>query len=445
MSQERLCHEMGASELNTAFRSGALSLQAFYDALQQYGAAVEAEVQAFAHQSPDVVEAQRWALEDLARAGGDLPPLYGVPVAVKDNIDTADYPTELGYPGTVGRTPSVDAFLVHRLRAAGAVVWGKTRTAELAYLNPPITKNPRNLAHTPGGSSSGSAAAVAAGMVPVAIGTQTNGSVIRPASFCGVHAYKPTRGLVFNGGVLKCAPSLDQVGVFARSVDDLARVGEVIIAGHESAQGRVVFPMSLSKLAAQEPPMPPKLMFVKTAQWDDMDAEAREAFEALAEELGDCMTEVPLHDSVKNATGWLKTVMEAEMHLNIGSVVAKSGGVASDEIKTLLARGADIKATDYLFALDRCQNAAAGFDEYFDHFDAIVTPAALGPAPHGHGSTGNPIMSTLWTFAGLPCVSLPLLETANGLPIGVQLVGNLNADGRLLRTARWLEKRVLGS
>jgi Asp-tRNA(Asn)/Glu-tRNA(Gln) amidotransferase A subunit family amidase len=339
----------------------------------------------------------------------------------------------------------VDAFLVHRLRAAGAVVWGKTRTAELAYLNPPITKNPRNLAYTPGGSSSGSAAAVAAGMVPVAIGTQTNGSVIRPASFCGVHAYKPTRGLVFNGGVLKCAPSLDQVGVFARSVDDLARVGEVIIGGHESAQGRVVFPMSLSKLAAQEPPMPPKLMFVKTAQWDDMDAEAREAFEALAEELGDCMTEVPLHDSVKNATGWLKTVMEAEMHLNIGSVVAKSGGVASDEIKTLLARGADIKATDYLFALDRCQNAAAGFDEYFDHFDAIVTPAALGPAPHGHGSTGNPIMSTLWTFAGLPCVSLPLLETANGLPIGVQLVGNLNADGRLLRTARWLEKRVLGS
>ncbi|MDB4214955.1 MAG: amidase [Burkholderiaceae bacterium] len=440
MSDNPLCHEMGVVELATGFKNGSLPLEGFYDALRQYGDAVEPQVQAFAHQSPEVVDAQRWMLQELVSSGSHLPALFGVPIGVKDNIDTADYPTELGFEGAIGRTPSVDAYLIHRLREAGAVVWGKTRTAELAYLKPPITTNPRNPAHTPGGSSSGSAAAVAAGMVPAAIGTQTNGSVIRPASFCGVHGFKPTRGLIFNGGVLACAPSLDQVGVFARSIEDVAAVAEVLIGGHESAQGRTVFPVSLSSLAKQEPPMPPKLMFVRTAQWDQMDPEAQQAFEALKEELADSMTEIVLPDAVNNATAWLRTVMDAEMHFNLSETVSKAS--LSNEMSELLVRGAQISASDYLSALSRCHRAAAGFDEYFDHFDAILTPASLGPAPKSLDSTGNPIMSTLWTFAGLPCISLPLLQTEAGMPIGVQLVGGLNADARLLRTARWLEKRL---
>lgn len=442
MSAITHCHEIGATELVNQLRAGSLSLDDYLLALQQFHEAVEPQVQAFAHQSREIVGLQAERLAALKHSGLPLPALYGVPIGIKDNIDTLDYPTELGFTGTRGRTPRVDALLVHKLREAGALVWGKTRTTELAYLQPTTTRNPRAPEHTPGGSSSGSAAAVAAGMVPVAIGTQTNGSVIRPAAFCGVYGYKPSRGLIFNGGVLPCSPSLDQVGVFARSVEDLANVAEVLIGGHEGPTGRVVFPMALGAVCRETPPLPPHFMFARTPQWDRLDADAQEAFEELRDELDDCLVEVVLPESVNNARGWLKTVMEAEMQHHLQPLVNAHSGQASQATLDLLARGAAIRAGDYLEALDRMQKAAGGFDEYFAHFDAIITPATLGAAPKGLDSTGDPSLCTLWTFAGLPTISMPLLHTETGLPIGVQLVGALNSDARLLRTARWLAQRL---
>ncbi len=439
---QKNCHELGAIELVEHFDRGSLGLRDYVEGMHSFCEASEPEVSAFAHYSPEVVNLQVERLESLKNSGAPLPRLYGVPVAVKDNIDTQDYPTELGYAGSRGRTPKVDALLVHKLREAGALIWAKSRTTELAYLHPASTTNPRAPGHTPGGSSSGSAAAVAAGMVPVAIGTQTNGSVIRPASFCGVYGFKPTRGLVFNGGVLNCSQSLDQVGVFARNVEDLAAVAEVIIGGHHLESGQLIFPMALRKVCVEEPPFQPKLMFAKSPIWDRVDGEAQDAFMALQEELADCMSDVALPSSVSNAFAWHKTVMESEMQVNLKPLVDAAGGQASAQTLDLLNRGSAILASDYLVATDRMRGTAAGFAEYFDHFDAIVTPSTLGAAPNGMATTGDPAMCTIWTFAGLPCISMPLLQTEAGLPLGVQLVGAAGSDARLLRTARWLAKRL---
>ncbi len=440
--RDRSSHELGVCELVGHLADGSLGLRDYVDAQHARCEALEPEVKAFAHYRRDMVEPQVERLAALRNAGEPLPRLFGVPVAIKDNIDTQDYPTEYGFAATAGRTPSVDALLVHKLRETGALVWAKSRSTELAYLHPTITENPRAPGHTPGGSSSGSAAAVASGMVPAAIGTQTNGSVIRPASFCGIYGFKPSRGQIFNGGVLRCSQSLDQVGVFARSVDDLAAVAEVMVGGHQLGDGRLVFPTALRQVCEQAPPMPPKLMFARTPMWDQVDPRAQEAFLALQEELADCMSEVALPPAVANAVPWHKAIMEAEMHANLRDLVDSAGDGASKPVRELITRGGDIRAADYLAALGRMHTAAAGFDEYFDHFDAIVTPSTLGPAPQGLDSTGNPLMCTIWTFAGLPCVSMPLLQTEDGLPIGVQLVGGLRNDARLLRTARWLAQRL---
>jgi len=439
---QKNCHELGVTEVIDHLNAGSLGLRDYVAAMHDYSQAVDPQVKAFAHYSKEIVDLQVERLEPLKNSGTPLPRLYGVPVAIKDNIDTADYPTEYGYDGTRGHTPSVDAFLVHQLREAGALVWAKSRSTELAYLNPTTTENPRAPGHTPGGSSSGSAAAVASGLVPAAIGTQTNGSMIRPASFCGVYGYKPSRGLIFNGGTLKSAPSLDQVGVFARSVEDMAAIAEVMIGGHQLESGSLVFPMNLREVCKDEPPMPPKLMFAKTPMWDRVDARSQSAFMALMEELKDCMVVVELPPSVANALAWHKAVMEAELHANYKQLVESAGGKASQPTLDVIERGGKILASDYLLACERMQKAAEGFDEYFDYFDAIVTPATLGPAPEGLGSTGDPVMSTIWTFAGLPCISMPLLQTEDGLPIGVQLVGKGRNDARLLRTARWLAHRL---
>ena len=442
MTHSRHVHELTATELTAAMQQGQLALSDYLNAMHTFTQAVDPQVLAFAHYNQDIVKLQAEPLDALRASGMDLPPLYGVPIAVKDVIDTEVYPTEYGFAATLGRTPSQDAYLVHRLRAAGAIIWAKAHTTELAYLHPSVTRNPRVPGHTPGGSSSGSAAAVAAGLVPAAIGTQANASVIRPASFCGVYGYKPTRELICTTGVLRCTQSLDQIGVFARSCEDLALVAQTMIGAYPTAQGRTVFPMNLLGLCKQEPPLQPKLMFARTPFWDQMAPLAQEAFLELKDELSDCLTELELHASVANSVGWLKTVMEAEMSVNVEPLVGAAAGQLSPEIVGLMERGQKISASDYLHAFARMHAAADAFDEYFEHFDAILTPAALGPAPVGLDSTGSPVMSTIWNFAGLPCVSLPLLQTEDGQPIGVQLVGKRNDDGRLLRTARWLVQRL---
>jgi Asp-tRNA(Asn)/Glu-tRNA(Gln) amidotransferase A subunit family amidase len=361
-----------------------------------------------------------------------------VPVGIKDIIDTADMPTEDGTVLHAGRLPDRDATVVSLLRAAGAVILGKTVTTECATYAPGKTRNPHDPARTPGGSSSGSAAAVAAGMVPLALGTQSNASVIRPAAFCGVYGYKPTHGLVPRTGILKLAPSLDTVGLFARSLEDLA-LGAECIVGHDAADPdtRPRARMPLLRTLADDPPTGPRLAFVKTPLWVRADASTHEAFAELAEALGAACEEVTLPATLAEAWDWHRTIMEAEMAHHLAAEWERGRERLSAQLRGQLERGRALSAFDYQGARAKAARVLGGFDEIFDRFDAIVTPATCGTAPPA-ATTGDPLFGTLWTLLGLPALSLPLMHGADGLPLGVQLVGPRLGDARLLRTARWL-------
>ncbi|MFM1939006.1 MAG: amidase [Burkholderiaceae bacterium] len=434
---ERMMHQLGVVELRQGFSDGRIDLREYVQAMMSYCTAIDPEVDAFAHYDLETISIQLDRLIEFKHLGDPLPALYGVPIGIKDNIDTEDYPTELGLDLAKGRTPSQDAFLVHRLRQAGALVWAKTRTTALATRQPTTTKNPAVPGHSPGGSSSGSAAAVACGMVPASIGTQTVGSVIRPAAFCGVFAYKPTRGLISNEGVLANAPSVDQVGVFARNVVDLAAVAEAMIASPSRASN-LVFPRRLYEVCVKAPPLQPRLMFARTPFWDLMEDRAKVAYESLLLSACAFMTELDLPKQVKHVAKWHQDLVDAEQAYHQAEWIHQLDPSEFSLIHAMAERGNQIKASEYLACLARLRQAESSFDEYFDRFDAIVIPSALGPAPAGLESTGDPIMSTLGTFCGLPCMNLPLLQTEEGQPLGLQLIGAPRQDAKLLRTANWL-------
>jgi len=426
-----------ACEAASEIARGALSAEDYTRACLDRIAAVEPDVQAFAHLDPEHALAQARALDRHKISGGRLGPLHGIPVGIKDIIDTADYPTECGSPVLAGRRPDADATVVRKLREAGAVIIGKTVTTEFAYFHPGKTRNPRDLTRTPGGSSSGSAAAVAAGMVPLALGSQTNGSVIRPAAFCGVFGVKPSHGLVSRAGALTLSRTLDHVGAFARSLEDLALVLDVIV-GHDSADpdSRPYASPSFRAGMAEQPPLPPSFAFVRTTMWDKADAEARGALEDFAREVG--AREVDLPDDYRSAWGALRAIMAADMAYNLGAIVDK-GGEISKQFRDLIAEGREVTAVQYLAAVRDARRYAEGMSAIFEQLsDAIITLSARGVAPQGLGATGDPVFCTLWTLTGFPSLNLPLLASSEGLPIGVQLVGAPGRDERLLRTANAL-------
>jgi Asp-tRNA(Asn)/Glu-tRNA(Gln) amidotransferase A subunit family amidase len=433
-----------AGEAARRIREGLLSSAELVDACLERIRALEPAVQAWAFLDEEHARTQARAADEKKALGAPIGPLHGVPVALKDIIDTADMPTENGTVLHKGRTPRQDAAVARMLRAAGAVVLGKAVTTECAYFAPGKTRNPHNPGHTPGGSSSGSAAAVAAGMVPLALGSQTNGSVIRPAAFCGVYGFKPSHGLVPRTGILELSRTLDHVGLFARSIDDLALLLEQL-AGHDAGdpdtQPRARVPFRA--LSAEEPPIPPTIAFIRTPHWERMDADAKEAFAELLEALGARVEEVPLFPSAPDAWGWHKTIMEADMAANFEREWRTGKGKLSEQLRSLIERGREVRAVDYQRAVRSVAPVLASFDELFmERYDAILTPAAPGTAPKGLGSTGDPSFCTLWTLLGMPAISLPLMRGENGLPLGVQLVGRKDYDARLLRTARWLVQQI---
>jgi Asp-tRNA(Asn)/Glu-tRNA(Gln) amidotransferase A subunit family amidase len=312
-------------------------------------------------------------------------------------------------------------------------------TTELATYSPGKTRNPVNPEHTPGGSSSGSAAAVAAHMVPVAIGTQTNGSVIRPAAYCGVFGFKPTFGLVPRHGILKQSRPLDQVGFMARSVEDLAIIAEPLI-GYDARDPdtRMAARPRLREVALQEPPLPPIVAYTRTPNWEEAEEQTRLAFDEVSGALGAQSVPFTVPAVFRDAWEWHRIVMEADLARSFRHEYAEGRDKLSDSLRAQIERGQRVTAVEYNDAVDRRDAVAESFDEVFDRCDAILTAAAAGPAPHGLASTGSPSFCTLWTFAGMPAITLPLLTAENGLPMGVQLVGRRGDDARLLRTARWL-------
>lgn len=434
---------LSAADAARAIRDGAINAEQLVQACLARVREADGGIQAWAFLDPEHALTQARARDRDRSEGRAMGPLHGIPVAIKDIIDTCDMPTEDGTVLHAGRTPASDATVVAMLRAAGAVIMGKTVTTECATYTPGKTRNPHNPEHTPGGSSSGSAAAVAAGMVPLALGSQTNGSVIRPASFCGVHGFKPTHGLIPRHGILKLSRTLDHVGVFARSIEDLALIVEALVGwdiDDPDTRPRAAIPFR--EIAAQEPPLPPLLGFIKPPVWDRAEADTKEAFAELTGQLADHIVEIDLPSSTAEALEWHRTIMEAEMAANLDREFEQGGDKLSESLRTQLGRGRDIRALDYQRALARIPLLNAGFEEIFERCDALVTPSAPGTAPKGLASTGDPSFCTLWTLCGMPAVNLPLMQGANGLPLGVQLVGPRDSDARLLRTARWLLNRL---
>lgn len=383
---------------------------------------------------------------DLARkSGAHLGPLHGVPVGIKDILDTHDMPTEDGTVLHAGRRPTDDSTVVSLLRQAGAVIMGKTVTTELAVYSPGKTRNPHNPEHTPGGSSSGSAAAVAAGMIPLAIGTQTNGSMIRPASYCGVVGFKPSHGRISRHRVLRQSPPLDTVGVFARTVEDVALISETVMVFDErDPHMRVGGRPKMLETARSEPPVEPDIAFVKSPVWDQADADIHGAFEELVAHLTERVEEVTLSETFGYVYDWHKTIMEADLAKNFLVDEQKGRDKISKTLCEMMDRGKTYTAVAYNQAVDHVAVLNNLLEEVYEKYDAILTPATTGTAPKGLESTGSPVFCTLWTYCGLPAVSLPLLQGSNGLPIGVQLVGRKGDDARLLRTARWLAESLGG-
>ena len=368
--------------------------------------------------------------------GANFGSLAGLPVAVKDVIDTAGIATEYGSPIYTGRVPGADAACVAGVRAAGGYVFGKTVTAELANFTPGPTRNPHALEHTPGGSSSGSAAAVAAHMAPFALGTQTAGSVIRPAAFCGVVGFVPTRGVVPRAGVKQVSDTLDVVGCFANSVEDAALVAAAIAS---RADWREV-----TRAAT-----PPVIAWTETPWAERLSPAMLEAIDAVANACADSGAAVrkiqwsarftPLADAQR-------TVQVFETARAFGAEFDDRRGQLSPLLAALIEEGRAIDANSYLTALQTGRDCATSIDELFGDADVVLTPSASGEAPHGLGSTGDPLFNRTWHLLGCPQINVPvpraLRRSRSGLPLGVQVVGRPGADTRALSAAHWIEQQL---
>jgi len=400
-------------------------------------------LRAWCYFDPDKALAEAIARDELRRHGGTLGPLHGIPVGVKDIIDTEGMPTELGSPIYRGRVPRANAAVIDKLLEAGAVIMGKTATTEFAFLHPAGTRNPHNPAHSPGGSSSGSAAAVAAGHVPLAIGSQTNGSTIRPASFCGLFGFKPTRGMISRRGLLETSPTLDQVGVFARSLEDAALLSDAL-SGFDAADCMSFLRARPNILAGarDEPPMEPNLVWFEMPFADRLSPASREGLEEILDALGPRVERFPPPRAFAKVVRHQQVIHEYEMARALQAEIDDHWDSISDTLQPALQRGLAHSDDDYSEALATIESMAEFYTEVFNEYDAIVAPSAPGEAPLKEAGTGDPIFSTLWTFSGLPALTLPLLEGEAGLPVGVQLVGAPEGDDRLFRTAAWLMRHL---
>jgi len=437
-------HALGLRALHAAFREGRLTVQDYVQALNDRIAALEPGIQVF-----EWFEPARAMAEAEERSGGILKdlPLFGVPVGVKDIIATRGIPTRMGSRIFANHVPGRSAGLVRRLEALGGLVMGKTVTTEFAFRQAGKTHNPWNLAHTPGGSSSGSAAAVAAGFVPVAIGTQTLGSVIRPAAFCGVVGYKPSFGAISRDGVFPFSKTLDHVGVFARSVEDAAWFGACLmgIDPRDEATGIRAGMRSLSVPLASLGHAP-RLAVVKTPKWS-LASQAQQAnfAEALAnfKDAGALVREVPLPPAFNEAWNVVGGIMDYDAARGFASLESRHRLQLSPALTELLDRGKRITPEQHAKNLARRDEYRRWLDGLYDGCDAIATIPAAGEAPAGLANTGDAAFCSLWSLSGLPAITMPSGRGPRGLPLGLQVVGRYREDERALQVAAWCEA-VLG-
>lgn len=388
---------------------------------------LEPTVRAFAWFDPDRATALG---RDADRSGpGNGRSLQGVPIGVKDIIDVAGIPTGCGTRILEGRTPTTSAAVVERLERAGAISIGKTVTAELAFAVPGPTTNPWNRGRTPGGSSMGSAAGVAAGLFPAAIGTQTNSSTIMPAALCGVVGFKPSRGSIPLAGIMRFSPSLDQVGSFTTSVTDAALLASILTG------------TPTRTWLAQRPPKQPHFVIARTSEWAGAATSVQERFDrdvGLLANAGVLIEEKELPAGFEEARATHRTIMAYEAARDVEPIVAGRRTEVSDQLNRFLDEGAAVEKSAYLAALERRQRLTRAFEAWIAPYDAALTPAAPDEAPTIE-TTGDPRFCTHWTLIGAPALVLPSGQGPHGLPLGLQVVGGLGSDRQLLATALLVE------
>lgn len=416
---------LGASDAAAAIRARKLTALDLVSACLKRRSDRDAAVDAWAHIDPGHALQQAEARDAEVVAGKPLGALHGVPIGVKDIIDTTDFPTENGTPAFAGRQPKADAHIVTALRAAGAIILGKTVTTELAFFGPGKTRNPHDPNRTPGGSSSGSAAAVADFQVPLALGTQTAGSILRPASYCGCIGFKPTFGLIDRHGVLAQSAPLDTIGGYARNVADLALLVDIL-------SGDTRQPLTTAVRAA---PRSLKLAFVRTASWPQGDAAMQDALLAFVKKAG--AVEIELPDGFTKGIKDQQTVQFRDIARNYGPILDANPNVMSAKLAEIIGIGRGTSDTQYEDALAAREPLYKTFSTLVGDFDAVLTPAAAGIAPEGLGATGSPAFNGIWTYLGVPAISLPLLSI-EAMPLGVQAVSLRGRDGALLAASRQL-------
>ena len=417
---------------------GALSARAHVASLLEAVQVLEPEVQAWAHLNPAAALAQAQAC-DARRQAGERAPLMGVAVGLKDIIDTAEMPTENGTVLHAGRRPLRDAALVTRLKQAGAVIMGKTVTTELATYAPGKTRNPHRLTHTPGGSSSGSAAAVACGMVPLAIGSQTNGSTIRPGAFCGVVSFKPTRASIDRTGVLVQSPSFDTVGLFAREVSDVALLWRVLSDPAPPAQGHTAHDGAARTDPAASAP---RLVWMPGPLRERLEPGCEALLLSRVRAWGAAESTADLPCGMQALVDLHRLIMEAEIARHFAHEYATGAAQLSASLRGQIERGRETSDAELMAARSELASMQSAMDAWMqaESIDAWVTASAPGPAPLGLQATGDPIFCTAATALDLPALQIPGLTAPNGLPLGIQVIGRRGCDAQLLATAsRWLQ------
>jgi Asp-tRNA(Asn)/Glu-tRNA(Gln) amidotransferase A subunit family amidase len=420
---------LSALELARRIEAGALSPRAVVELCAEAVATHESEIGAFAALELDAAR-RRVEQQQLAPL-----PLRGLPVGIKDIFDTADLPTAYGSAIYAGHRPKADAAMVMLIRRAGGLVLGKTVTTEFASLEPAGTRNPRNPAHTPGGSSSGSAAAVAAGMVPLALGSQTGGSVIRPAAFCGVAGFKPSYRLLPTVGMKCFSWSLDTVGLFGASVPDVAFAAATMSGRDLRVDGR-------------PPQAAPVVALVRTPFWQDASAAMQKAVERAAraaERSGARVKDMELPPIFADAVRAHRIVQGYEAIRALAFEYDFHRDRMGPLLRAQLDDAATIDADTYDNARRITRRARRALIDLLPDGEVMLTPSAPGAAPKGLGSTGEPTFNRLWTLLGTPCVNVPGLSDAGGLPLGVQVVARFGRDRFALSAAAWLESAVARS
>ena len=432
---------LSASELAAQLREGEISsVEVCSQYIERIGK-FEKDVKAWSHFNKKLLLEKAAEADEHRISGKPLGLLHGLPVAVKDIIGTLDMPTECGTTIRKKMNTSQDSEVVNLLKVAGAIIMGKTETTELAYFHPGKTTNPHDYKRTPGGSSSGSAAAVAAYMAPLSIGSQTNGSTIRPASYCGVVGYKPSYGLISRYGILKQSDKLDQVGLFGKSVEDVALLARVLIKKdlfdpstiHYSAE-------DMMDVCRKGPLFDPKFIFYKTKNWKNIDKESQKSFEIFIKTFKKNIEVFDTPSYFDDIPKYHKIIHETDMANNFQLYYKKYKKKLSKEMVSAIERGLKNSATEYAEAIDFMKRSYDSYKEVFEDYHGVLTPASSGVAPKGLGNTGSPEFSTVWTYLGLPSISLPLLTGKNDLPLGIQLIGDKHDDLRFLGVANWVEK-----